>query len=257
MKAIFRNKRLTGAIAIMVGVTILLAGFAFAWFTSGGVANAGTVTLARVSVTGWVEDLDLDPGVVLTPGQSSGEFEDLLGWIQSDSTIPVLVRLNLNYQWTNQYGVVVTEPLGIAIREDGAAGRAWPLGAWYDLNTEAVYLWFFDDEDNIYVWMWGNDRLHFVWDLFSWSLPNDLQESVVDIDFGWLAVQQAPDEAINDILGIDLADLDIFPGLVDIDVDGWIVPGVRPFFVDPRLAELVESMPEGFFKDAFAAAVAG
>ena len=178
MKTLFRNKKLmTGVITVMVGITILLAGIAFAWFFG---ANGNFDEKFDAGDMGAEADFDL-AGKVLSRPVLPGDTERGIGEITVPNDVvmhnenPMLVRVAVGASEiiAKNGDSLPTDALTFAMDENGEPGEAWPLGFWMDVGTGAVpdylnaktYLWLKGGDGNVYVEMYGDDTLHYAFDI--------------------------------------------------------------------------------------------
>jgi len=273
MKAIFRNKRLTtGAIAIMVGVTILLAGIAFAWFTSSGSSTPGTVTMGTLIVEADFLSEDFVSTIPLYPGMTYPWLEDLRVSVQSKGTLAALAQLDLNAVVTlagAQEPKASTEAVIAELLVDGNDDDLLPLGLWLDANDPdptkwATYIWMYDEKDPnvIYVSLDGNRELEFGFSVVTVGekMGNEYQGAKIDVNLAYEGVQMLPDAAITAAfpqLGANpLAALSFFPGFEMLDPVGPItIASMSLLSFEDQFAIYVDSL-EGAFKDLVVAAAA-
>jgi hypothetical protein len=178
MKTLFRNKKLmTGVITVMVGITILLAGIAFAWFFG---ASGNFDEEFEAGDMGAVAKFDLKDKVLnrpILPGDKElgvGELSVPAG-VKMHLENPMIVMLDVSASKViaKDGTALPTDVINFIIDEDGVDGEAWPLGMWIDvgdpvdLSTAKIYTWMKGNGDKdiydnkIYVEMMGGDTLHY------------------------------------------------------------------------------------------------
>jgi len=290
MKALFKNKKLmTGVIAVMVGVTILLAGLTMAWFTSSGTGpttNSVSAGVLRVSADlGLLEQNmvpiypgDLIPGV----GRLNAEVSGRVGAL-SRLDLSAVVTL-ADGSWSGE-----TDIITIAFNPDGyddpygdTGLKAYPLGCWFNSVTETMALWQKGLDGRIYVVVWGNtddggahgSPLHFAYDVFfdgakNFAHPVDnnlLQGCTVEASVAWLSTQNLPLAAITDVFPyitdptVYFEDFMYFDTAIGMDVpvffefDGSnpLNPGISPFGAggpSSKVAKFLDGIEDGFWKD--------
>ena len=259
MKKIFKNKKMTtGAIVLMTGVTILLAGLTLAWFTSTGSTATNTITMGTLDITAELGNYQIDNA---EPGM---DYYNQIGKVQSLGSIPALVKLSLNTEITMADGAagdpnLVTNELQIG----GTNGRSVSSGMGYDIKAHELGMWF--DFDKNYIYMWGElngdiyiaiqgpDALHFAYtvDTDGKNMGNDYQGASIDVSVEWEATQLLSNGAIEDIFGIDINDINWYPGFVEAGEPGFVA------FSEPMgggsraaqvLASVIEDLPECGYK---------
>ena len=260
MKALFKNKKLmTGIIATMIGVTILLAGLTLAWFTSSGSTSTNNVTMGSLDVTAKVHNYNT---IVAQPGI---DIPDQLASVQNLGTLPALAKLTFDVQINNGSGWGPAAPGLVevdfqvegskwAVDEDGKPVTVHEMGFWTHANGESFYSWGTYDGD-LYVAMQGNDRLHFAYTVTPKGGPtgmgNDYQGAEIRVLVKWEATQLWADGAIFDTFGIDYFDIDWFVDLYDVflpDLTVFSFPIGGPPNYAARYAETLENMPNSSFK---------
>ena len=215
MKKLFKNKKLmAGVITVMVGITILLAGIAYAWFFGSGIDET--------NATGETDDMDvvcsLDADTeVFYRAIVPGDEMDGIGWIQPEGlkvwngSTGMLVKLNFDeIQLTDAAGDPVplladssdptTAVITLGLKEDGYYDdyidmqTAFPMGCWYgtDANGDWVmYQWCKGDDGDYYVEIFGNDTLHFGYTVEASGryMTNKYRNVDIDLNFSWNWIQ--------------------------------------------------------------------
>jgi len=211
-RVLFGNKKMmTGVIAIMVGITILLAGLALAWFTSGG-TDTGTINFGTIGVFATLDIPNNDLGAFQGYPVKDG-FMNQIGWVESTGTLDALVEFNLSVIVDGWY---VADPagdvLGLEFVVEGVPGKAYPFGYWADFSSSniadwGVYLWQMGTNGKTYLWTAGNDILHFGYNVLidGANMGDNFQGTKVDFNLNWDAVQAMPNDAIIDFVA-DIVD---------------------------------------------------
>ena len=182
MKTLFRNKKLmTGVITVMVGVTILLAGIAFAWFFGVGGDPGEDFLAGDMDV---VVDLNLDDDIFWRP-ILPGDTDEGVGVIYAPDNNPLPgTDMHFDNPFTAMFSVdaakivkrdgTLGDPtvLTFVVDEKGRDGVAWPLGEWVDFSNAdytkwSMYNWMKGKDGNYYVEMYGNDKLHFAYEVIA------------------------------------------------------------------------------------------
>ena len=263
MKKLLSNKKvMSGVVASLVGVSVLLTGLTLAWFTDGGRADIGTATLGKFGVKLTAAEVPLD--IFNQPGV---EFRNELATIQNtedifaiakislDATVDGDVSSNLVSLWQKDGAVEVYE--GVLEKRN-----ALPLGMWMSASG-GFYNWGYDADGNVYVELGGKDVLDFAYTLKALgTMDNTYQGKEVKVELVMEATQGTFDEAIKQELGIDRKDIKWYldEPFEDKFDEGLCVlaEGLRWFLLpektrsfsaassfDPvqRLAEVIESLP--------------
>ena len=279
----FKNKKMmTGIIASLVGVSILMTGLTLAWFTSTGNVSSNDINLGTLKVVG---ELLTTNEVNMLPGVS---IDNNIGWIQNLG-MDALAQLKFDIEVTKKstldadgnavpidnpddYIKVVNPPeVWLEIQEDGYATPAigpfpaeviaHPLGVWMrDASADGTmefYTWakVGAPDNRLFVAMGGNDKLHFAYSIKNngAAMNNSWQGATVNVKFTWDAIQISPDAAIFDRFGANLSDILFWelPGVVFLTASD--ASPFQPFNIviqtpAERFAAKVASMPEGAFK---------
>ena len=267
MRKLFGSKKLrTGVIATLVGVAILLTGLTYAYFSSKGSADVGSVTVGSLRVVATLEDTD---DALMGPGYTQ---DGLIGTIQNKGTLEALTKIDFGYNITIKsdgngdpldpadYYPAPADQQYIKVRllEEGYQSPYDPdrytheLGLWLNNTNGNVYLWTLGADGNTYIIMAGNDELHFAYEIIvEGDAPFDYMDADIAITLDYVASQVVPDGAVMETFGI--ADIDSF---LDSDYyEGYVVfdpagdgTTIRPFVeTDPvslaisRISEMQDS----------------
>lgn len=267
---LFKNKKtMTGIIASLVGLTVLLTGISLAWFTNSGSVANNEITLGRLGVNVTLDKREFD---LMYPGQ---DLLDNIARIKSFGNLPTLVQLDLKAtvtiksdangnplpesEWTT-----VPAPanlFNISLQEEGAKSLqfvngnivevvlARQLGDWYMPDYSAWYHWGMLD-GKLYVMIDEsevNHELRFAYKIETdgRAMTNLYQGASVNLRIDWLATQYIPDAAIEDVLDIDILDVNWFDEPIELD-------GISPFFAASyadKLAERIAELPDCSYKE--------
>lgn len=260
---ILKNKRmLTGLIASLIGLSVLMTGLSLAWFTNSGAQPNSGVDLSTLGVT---VGLQKESFGIMYPGQnyidniaSIRNYGNIQTLVQLDLIADVLIRSDADgnpLPESQYYTIRAPKELFTIVEQEKGASRligfdggkpvyetlAHPLGDWFKPDFSSWYHWGVLD-GKLYVAMDGNDELRFAYtiDTNGKEMGNLYQNAVVSVKVEWLATQYIPDAAIKDVLGIDFNDVKWFEEVRVLD-------GVGPFslvrYAD-ALAERIAGLPD-------------
>jgi len=191
MKKLFKNKRLiSGLVALMLGVAILVMSLSFAWFFDEDEDESpGIITIGSLKIHAKLVDPDNpDNGLVPDPQQSYPEttrYHDQIGKVWSTGSIDAMVQVNFEIDYPAGYSAMNYDlpPVKFTFKDGGVPAptaadeaKAWPLCVWIgvddDGETLATYAWYEGADGKYYVSMLGagtpdyaNDVLHFGYDI--------------------------------------------------------------------------------------------
>jgi len=261
MKTLLKNKRLiSGLVALMLGVAILVMSLSLAWFTSEDEDTSGTITIGSLKVYTELIDLYPDDSNPNDAYPESEHYKWQLAKLWKKGSIDAFVQINLEAVLPAQAGPdVEVPPVELVIREDGIpngaprndpdvmagthghGARAYPLGLWMDLDGECSYAWFIGADGKYYVEMCGagknyaNDELHigysilFPEDKLTNPKYNDLEEPYqFDVNLKVKGVQAFPETARIDYFGADL-DAGVPPMTGEVEVIDDFITIVTPW----------------------------
>jgi hypothetical protein len=204
MKAILKNKKLmTGAIAIMVGVTILLGGMTFAVWANPGTPEAATIDFENPEIKVIADPIDLWRGLV--PGataiaraeiQPSGinfdpiQFGVLIGF---DFEVMVTKAAPNSVPAVSPAVTATVVPDGII---DPVTGdyEVYPLGTWLHIADDGqfnFYVWAHNEDGDVYVFVHGDNDLQFAYGVHAdlYLTDNSYRGATVDLAFNYEYVQ--------------------------------------------------------------------
>ena len=238
MKTLLKNKKLlSGLVATMLGVAILVMSISLAWFTSEDKADAGPISLGSFGVKTLLEPIEDLGGKWGFPG--SDVYYNQVGKVWKLGSIDGFVKVQLTIAGETDY----VGPIYAQIKEDGVPGRAYPLGIWIEDpdyveqngapkpgDKLVAYMWYIGQDGEYYVEIIGepgDDELHFGYDIIfpTWmTLPNDpltpdLKFKVFSNVYG---VQWYPFQARLDYFGapdMDFWDL-LYDNVIYVDRSG-------------------------------------
>ena len=263
--SMFKNKRMmSGLIAALVGLTILLTGLSLAWFTSSGSVFNNTIKAGGFEV---IATLDPTEFGITYPGH---KIPDNLGRIRRAGNLPTLARLSFNVEVVIKsdkdgkalpenewYTVKNPDDVYVVVQEDGASRKvnipgfgvvtevlAHKMGDWVRPDFSRWYHWGKGPDGNYYVVLDGDDNLRFAYTVETDGpkMGNVYKNAAVDVKLDWLATQLMPDEAIEDVFKLGYDDIDWFDYYLEL-------PYPVPFSEDSptyaeKLAERIEGLPE-------------
>jgi len=250
MKTLLKNKKLiSGLLALMLGVAILVMSLSLAWFVSEDDDVSGTITIGSLGiVVTLVDQLDASDPIDIYP--ETEYYFNQLAKVQKKGSIDAFVQINFQAIEAANGGIV--PPVDFTVLEAGippiagipAPARAYPLGLWSDSNYITDYAWYAGADGRYYVEMMGspggaafyaNDELHFGYNIefrepkIS-NLLNDLTEPYsFDVKVSAKAVQCFPMAARVDYFNSIRSSAD--PALV-LDTVSYTVGGVTISYDD-------------------------
>lgn len=247
---------MSGLIASLLGVTILLTSLTLAWPVSSDSAT-NDIKFGSLKVEAGLLEYQHP---IMEPGEDK---RNNIGWVQNLGNLPVIARLDFTVQVELSDGTVLMNPreVSVKLQENGTTYSftgtpAKPFGLWYREDNFNYYAWFKGPDDKLYVVMDGSDRLNFAYTISTddGAIEPEFQDAVVRVELEWKATQVWSDAAITDMLAHDFDDIiqGAYHAFLEI-----------PFVVSPlslaaeaktpaeRFAEKLERMPEGAFKDFF------
>ena len=256
---LFKNKKvMSGIIASMVGVAILMTGMTFAWFTSSG-SVSNDFTMGTLEVQGGLVNAEFP---VMYPGEVK---VNNIGWIQNTGNLAAFAELDLIVEVILANGTVLTNPdvVTVEIQKEGnvllgSGQKVHPLGFWYREDGTDFYIWGKGPNDKLFVTMEGNDRLHFAYTVKTDGpgMGNEFMGATVRVRLAWRATQALP-EVTKDFFGFyfDDIDWDYFDAYVGL-------PASVPFGLSlrtpaERFAETLSRIPAGAYRDLVERTFAG
>ena len=248
MKLFKSKKVMSGLIASMVGVAILMTGMTFAWFTSSGSA-ASDFSMGTFGVQAELVDAEFP---IMNPGEV--KFNNI-GWVRNTGNLAAVAELSLTVEVVLADGTVQTNPpaVSIELQKDGSTSsfpgqKVHPLGAWYRVVGPEFYIWGKGPGDKLFVAMDGNDKLHFAYTVKTNgpAMGNEYMGATIRVRLAWRATQVVPEGAFSDFFGFafDAVDWDYFETFVEL-------PSSVPFSLRTpaaRFADRLNSLPEGAYK---------
>ena len=281
MKNILRNrKKMTGLIALLVGVTIFFTGLTLAWLTSSDSKISDIVNAGGLDIVVELEPLQagiVDPDFFLTPGLNYGDnigtirrvgnMKDTIRTVaQLKFDVEVLIKRDAAgkllpqsewYTRVNPAGVKAVVQEKGAFIDYGAGGIAYlahPLGHWYRPapdNTFRWYHWGKGSDGNTYVILNGDEALRFAYAIETDGavIGNEFKNASMSVKVNVLATQAIPDVALVDVFGVGYSDITWYthtlelPYFIPFSADDSNVPSVTD-----QLVEEIQSLPNGGYK---------
>ena len=262
---IFNNKKMmSGVIATLVGLTILLTGLTYAWFTSSGSVLNNTMKVGALEV---ITTLDPTEFGIVYPGAI---IKDNIGRVRRAGNLPTLAQLKfvLDVQIRSDengkplpenlwYTVTNPDDIRVVVQEDGAVRPhfipgygvvnevlAHKMGDWVRPDFSVWYHWGKGPDGNYYVVLDGSDNLRFAYSVEAKGkeMGNKYMNAAIDVKVDWKATQLYPDEAIEDVFGLGYNDVNWFDYFLEL-------PYPVPFTTESptyaqKLAERIEGLPE-------------
>jgi hypothetical protein len=273
---LFKNKKtMTGIIASLVGLSVLMGGISLAWFTSAGSVANNDITMGRLNV-----QVTLDREV-FELGYPGIDFVDNIAKVQSLGNLPTMVQIDLNAEVTIRSDAngnplpqaewrTVPAPANlftISPQVEGATEiislpgggtvvntLARPLGMWWGITSSGD--WF------NYTWGSYDGKMYLVIDepagmnrelRFAYTIntngpamTNEYQNAVVKLNIDWKATQLMPDEAVEDIFGLEFWDVDWLTNEIELNEDMIFFQGSVPF--EEAITDRIASLPTSNYR---------
>jgi len=264
MRAIYSSKKLmVGLITILLGVSILMTGISYAWFTSSGISKANILTVKDGDIVGEIKaEIGAEELRITYPGEV---IPDLIGRAYSTGGLPVLMKLDLSATIRMLDGspgdsnlVTVDFQPGGTIGGSTNSGFipiystiAYPMGTW--INGSSHYRWG-EYNGSIYVAISGTDMLHFAYTVRTngQAMGNEYQNATIHVNLKWESTQLLADGAIYDVFGgISSNDINWFSPIINAGDLGFVPANpFSPFSIgldseEPELTALLADIIAG------------
>ena len=213
MKKLLKNKKfLMGAISVMIGISILMAGLSYAWFTSSGNGDGkGIVTMGTLNVIADVDNTEQNLFASYYDWENYNNLTYLrgqTGYIKNIGTLDAFAKLTFKVSVINQWNENIGNPdniKAVLIRNDNFSeifdqDQNYELGGeWYfKRNGEADY--------NYYVELWEGDEFEFEYAIvFDMNvIDNKYQGAKIVVEVEYNATNNIDEAIAAELFGGDI-----------------------------------------------------